>query len=103
MPPTQALIQGQDQSIWLEYPKFAPDAQSVLSGTASRPVLASGVGQQTNAGEAIPLGDTKTDFCYFRMFVHASLSTDDPNTDRETLCGNQRHVDSAYSSVMDST
>lgn len=85
MPPTQALIQGQDQSIWLEYPRFAPDAQSVLSGTASRPILASGVGQQTNAAEVIPLGDTKTDFCYFRMFVNASVSTDDPNTDRVPL------------------
>ncbi|KAF2789102.1 hypothetical protein K505DRAFT_378451 [Melanomma pulvis-pyrius CBS 109.77] len=86
MPPTQALIQGQDQSIWIEYPNFAPDAHSVLSGTASKPMLANGAGHpQINPASCIPLGDTKTDFCYFRMFVKASLSTDDPDTDRVPL------------------
>ncbi|KAF2708058.1 hypothetical protein K504DRAFT_503244 [Pleomassaria siparia CBS 279.74] len=86
MPPTQALIQGQDQSIWIEYPAFAPDAHSVLSGTASKPMLANGAGQkQINPALCIPLGDTRSDFAYFRMFVQASLSTDDPNTDRVPL------------------
>jgi hypothetical protein len=86
MPPTQALIQGQDQSIWIEYPHFAPDAHSVLAGTASKPMLANGAGKSSiNPSLCIPLGDTKVDFCYFRMFVNASLSTDDPNTDRVPL------------------
>jgi hypothetical protein len=86
MPPTQALIQGQDQSIWMEYPQFAPDAHSVLSGTASKPMLANGAGQPViNPSLCIPLGDTKSDFCYFRMFVKASLSTEDSNTDRVPL------------------
>ncbi|EMD64044.1 hypothetical protein COCSADRAFT_160290 [Bipolaris sorokiniana ND90Pr] len=79
MPPTQALIQGQDQAIWEEYPSFAPDAASVLSsGLAGQP---SGQ-QQVSLSQYIPLSDTKTEFCYFRMFVKASLSTDDPATDR---------------------
>ncbi|RMZ68458.1 putative trans-sulfuration enzyme [Pyrenophora seminiperda CCB06] len=75
MPPTQALIQGQDQSIWEEYPTFPGDAASVL-------------GQPQNGqppfilSQCIPLADTKNDFCYFRMFVKASMSTDDPSTDR---------------------
>ncbi|KAH7406681.1 hypothetical protein DE146DRAFT_607442 [Phaeosphaeria sp. MPI-PUGE-AT-0046c] len=85
MPPTQALIQGQDQSIWAEYPRFAPDAASVLqagqaksdpAGTNGSPRPVWGLSQY------IPLADTKNDFCYFRMFVKASMSTDDPNTDR---------------------
>jgi hypothetical protein len=85
MPPTQALIQGQDQSIWAEYPRFAPDAASVLQAGVPR----SGDGGRNGAAHStfslsqyIPLADTKTDFCYFRMFVKASMSTDDPNTDR---------------------
>lgn len=86
MPPTQALIQGQDQSIWVEYPQFAPDAHSVLAGTALKAALLNGAApHQFNPTSLIPLGDTKTDFCYFRMFVNASLSTDDPNTDRVPL------------------
>lgn len=85
MPPTQALIQGQDQSIWVEYPRFAPDAQSVLAGTATRSVLAQGSRQQFNPAILIPVGDTKISFCYFRYFATASISTDDPNTDRVPL------------------
>lgn len=85
MPPTQALIQGQKQDIWENYPKFAPDAASVLSGTASKSVLASGVKPQINPTVYMPVSDTPADFCYFRMFASVSLSTDDPNTDREPL------------------
>jgi hypothetical protein len=76
MPPTQALIQGQDQSIWEEYPRFAPDAASVLSGVKYKPT------QPPTLAQYIPLTDTKNEFCYFRFFVKASMSTDDPNTDR---------------------
>ncbi|KAI8932501.1 hypothetical protein NX059_010683 [Plenodomus lindquistii] len=83
MPPTQALIQGQDQAIWEEYPTFAPDAASVLT---TRPFNAD-IGRDGTPGpislsQYIPLTDTKAEFCYFRMFVKASLATDDPNTDR---------------------
>ncbi|KAH4001400.1 hypothetical protein HBI56_071360 [Parastagonospora nodorum] len=85
MPPTQALIQGQDQSIWAEYPRFAADAASVLqagiprSGNGGR----NGAAQSTfSLSQYIPLADSKNDFCYFRMFVKASMSTDDPNSDR---------------------
>jgi hypothetical protein len=85
MPPTQALIQGQQQDIWEKYPKFAPDAASVLSGSVSKLVLTDGAQQQINSANYMPVSDTKTDFCYFRMFATLSLSTDDPNTDREPL------------------
>ena len=33
----------------------------------------------------MPLNDTKADFCYFRMFVNVSVSTEDPKTDRVPL------------------
>jgi hypothetical protein len=85
MPPTQALIQGQDQSIWAEYPRFAPDAVSVLQAGLPRKQEdgRGGVIQPTfGLSQYIPLADTKGDFCYFRMFAKASMSTDDPNTDR---------------------
>lgn len=76
MPPTQALIQGQDQSIWEEYPTFLGDVASVLGQPSHS-------GQpQFSLSQCIPLADTKNDFCYFRMFVKASVSTDDPSTDR---------------------
>lgn len=84
MPPTQALIQGQDQSIWAEYPHFTPDAASVLQAGRPRsdPARTGGVPPSFGLSQYIPLADTKSDFCYFRMFVKASMSTDDPNTDR---------------------
>lgn len=81
MPPTQALIQGQDQSIWEEYPRFAPDAASVLSGIKYKPRPGS-QSQPPSLSQYFPLTDTKNEFCYFRMFAKATMSTDDPNTDR---------------------
>ncbi|KAH8719149.1 hypothetical protein GQ44DRAFT_712607 [Phaeosphaeriaceae sp. PMI808] len=85
MPPTQALIQGQDQSIWTEYPQFAPDAASVLQAGAPRSSSSGGTQQPYSLSQYIPLADTKTDFCYFRMFAKASMSTDDPITDRAPM------------------
>jgi hypothetical protein len=81
MPPTQALIQGQDQSLWVEYPQFALDAASVLQAGVPRPDAQHALG----LSHFIPLADTKSDFCYFRMFVKASMTTDDPNTDRAQM------------------
>jgi hypothetical protein len=83
MPPTQALIQGQQQDIWEKYPKFAPDAAVVLAGIVSKTFSSSGELQPINPALYMPLSDTTADFCYFRMFSKLSLATDDPNTDRE--------------------
>ncbi|KAF2093805.1 hypothetical protein NA57DRAFT_80806 [Rhizodiscina lignyota] len=66
MPPHASLIQGQDQSIWVQYPQLPAEAQSVvLSSPASSP---------TNL---TPLGDTKMDFAFGRMFVNVTLSSPD--------------------------
>ncbi|KAF2815907.1 uncharacterized protein BDZ99DRAFT_406306 [Mytilinidion resinicola] len=70
MPPRQSLIQGQDQTIWHKYPNFSLDAQSILSAQAMHPA------------SCMPLGDTKADFVYSRMFVTASLATEEAETDR---------------------
>ena len=82
MPPRQSLIQGQDQTIWIKYPNFAPDVQAVLSGNSTRSLVIDGPAQQLNPLAFMPPGDTKTDFCYFRMFVQVSVTTDEADTDR---------------------
>ncbi|KAF2488291.1 hypothetical protein BU16DRAFT_587070 [Lophium mytilinum] len=70
MPPRQSLIQGQDQTIWQKYPNFSLDAQAILSAQALHPA------------SCMPVGDTKADFVYARMFVTASLTTEEAETDR---------------------
>lgn len=86
MPPTQALIQGQDQTIWVQYPSFAPDARIILAGAAAKTLAMDAAGnQKLNPSNLMPLADTKTDFCYFRLFATVSLSTDDQSTDRVPL------------------
>ncbi|EOD48492.1 hypothetical protein UCRNP2_4812 [Neofusicoccum parvum UCRNP2] len=76
MPPENALIQGQDQNIWVEYPTFAPDVESVLSGKA-RSIVVDAASRQINPRSVMPLSDTKDDFCYGRMFVNVGISTED--------------------------
>lgn len=82
MPPPQSLIQGQDTSIWLEYPRFAADAAAVLGGMLSNSTLR----DQSVAGlaplDALPLSDTRDTFCYGRFPVDVSMSTEEAHTDR---------------------
>jgi hypothetical protein len=85
MPPTQALIQGQDQSIWEEYPRYAPDAASVLSGIKYKHTRSASQSGQPSVSQYMPLTDTKNEFCYFRMFARATMPTDDVNTDRAMM------------------
>lgn len=82
MPPRQSLIQGQDQTIWIKYPSFAPDVKAILSGNSTKSLVMDGPAQQLNPLTCMPPGDTKTDFCYFRMFVQVSVTTDEAETDR---------------------
>lgn len=82
MPPTQALIQGQQQDIWETYPKFTPDAASVLFHASAKLIISDGPQPRINPMRFMPVSDSKADFCYFRMFAQASMSTEDLNTDR---------------------
>lgn len=83
MPPHQSLIQGQDTTIWIQYPRFAPDAISILRGTSS--LLADEAQHETNPLEALPANDTRETFFYTRMFVSASINTEEAETDRAVL------------------
>lgn len=64
MPPHASLIQGQDQSIWVQYPPLSADIQAI--------VRTSPLANPTNL---MPPADTKTDFAFGRMFVNVTLSS----------------------------
>ena len=83
MPPSASLIQGQDTTIWVAYPSFSVDVKASLSGTRSKSILVEDVKQKEtyNLSSIIPLTDTTTDFYYGRMFVNASISSDDQDAD----------------------
>lgn len=83
MPPHQSLIQGQDTTIWIRYPRFAPDAASLLRGSSSL-VIEDDL-HEIDPLEALPAGDSRTAFFYNRMFVNVSINTDDADTDRAVL------------------
>ncbi|PNS20839.1 Protein kinase byr2 [Sphaceloma murrayae] len=75
LPPTASLIQGQDTRVWLPYPPFSPDLEYLLGCT----------NPSNRAADVLPLSDTRDYFFYQRMFVIASVSTDDPRSDRMRL------------------
>jgi hypothetical protein len=81
MPPQSSLVQGQDQTIWIKYPNFAPDVQAVLGGQ-SRSLTVDSHGPSLNPLTLMPLMDTPQEFSFGRMFVQASLSTEEADTDR---------------------
>lgn len=85
MPPHQSLIQGQDTSIWLDYPRFTSDAATVLSGSVSKSLLAENIAPATVPLDALPIGDTRETFCYNRFTVDVSVNTDEADTDRVVL------------------
>ncbi|KAI7191643.1 cystathionine beta-lyase [Hortaea werneckii] len=85
MPPHQSLIQGQDTTIWLTYPQFAPDAAAVLSGNKGTSLPTGSSAPDILPVEALPLGDTREFFNYARSLVSVALNTDEAKTDRVTL------------------
>ncbi|KAJ5698095.1 hypothetical protein N7462_000100 [Penicillium macrosclerotiorum] len=66
-----------DTSVWLRYPFFAPDVSTVLSGNASRSMLADKPGKSPSMIYMMPLGDTSRYFSYGTMFVQACVSSSD--------------------------
>jgi hypothetical protein len=76
MPPDSALIQGQDQTIWVQYPPFAPDILPILSG-GKRSLTESAAVRIFDPLSLMAIGDTKKDFSYYRWFVNATISADD--------------------------
>lgn len=85
MPPSHALIQGQDQTIWVRYPKISPNVIAIFSGNVSRGITDSGPARQFNPLSIMAVADTKTDFSYCRTFANATLSSQDSNAERISL------------------
>ncbi|KAK5122962.1 hypothetical protein LTR85_003528 [Meristemomyces frigidus] len=85
MPPHQSLIQGQDTSVWLQYPRFTNDALAVLSGIGHKSPVVDAAMPAKMPLDVLPLGDTRDNFCYNRFTVEVSLNTDDADTDRLLL------------------
>jgi hypothetical protein len=86
MPPHSSLIQGQDTQIWLEYPRFTPEAAAVLGGASNRRSLIMETPRTLPLpSDALPLGDTSQYHYYHRSTVNLSLNTDDVNTDRVSV------------------
>lgn len=66
-----------DTSVWLRYPFFAPDVSAVLSGSATRSMLADKPGKTPSMVYMMPLGDSNRYFSYGSMFVQACVSSSD--------------------------
>ena len=82
MPPHQSLLQGQDQTIWIKYHRYAPDVQALLASGASKSLHADAAAKNTNPLKLMPLTDSMSDFCYGRFFVHTFISIDgEPDED----------------------
>lgn len=85
MPPHQSLIQGQDTMIWIEYPRCPLTVVAGLNGHSNTPTTPSSPVVGLSPTNALPVGDSRDDFCYGRFAVDAFLSTDDAETDRVIL------------------
>ncbi|KAI9815598.1 MAG: hypothetical protein M1832_005459 [Thelocarpon impressellum] len=70
------LGQGLDTSVWVSYPRFAPDVSSVLSGQSSKSLIDEPPRPSSQLREIIPVRDTSRVFTYGRMFVDALLDDD---------------------------
>ncbi|KAF2669252.1 hypothetical protein BT63DRAFT_479117 [Microthyrium microscopicum] len=85
MPPTNALIAGQDQTIWIPYPPFAPDVLPILSGSRSRSLTGGAPTQVFDPLSVMGVADTKSDFAYYRWFVKVSIGSMDDLSEQVTL------------------
>lgn len=85
MPPTHALIQGQDQSVWVRHANLAPNLLPILSGNMGRSLTEAGNIQQFSPLSVMAVGETRNDFSYTSMFVKATLGTSDEHSERIAL------------------
>ncbi|KAJ5565413.1 hypothetical protein N7513_001655 [Penicillium frequentans] len=74
-----------DTSVWLRYPFFAPDVSAVLSGSAKRSMLADKPGKAPSMAFTMPLGDTSRYFSYGSMFVQASVSSSEDDSQQYAM------------------
>ncbi|KAJ5631848.1 uncharacterized protein N7484_011948 [Penicillium longicatenatum] len=74
-----------DTSVWLRYPFFAPDVSAVLSGSATRSMLADKPGKTPSMAYMMSLGDTARYFSYGSMFVQASVSSSEDDSQQYAM------------------
>ena len=86
MPPHQSLLQGQDQTIWVKYQRYAPDVQAVLSSGGAKSLLADVPSRTVDPIRLIPLDDNSQNFCYGRVFVHTFVSIDGEANEEPVPC-----------------
>jgi hypothetical protein len=84
MPPYNALIQGQDQTIWVQYPPFSADMLPILSGT-KRSLTGATNNRSFDPLSVIAVADTKRDFVYYRWFTQVTISAEDNDQDSISL------------------
>jgi hypothetical protein len=77
MPPHNALIQGQDQTIWVPYMDLAPELLPLLSGSTTKSLTERAAPRHFDPLTVMGVADTKVDFVYYRWFVKVSLGTAD--------------------------
>ncbi|KAM3425776.1 hypothetical protein BST61_g7706 [Cercospora zeina] len=85
LPPEASLIQGQNTTIWVEYPRFTSDAAAILGGSVSKSVIVEESKHSVDPHELLPLNDTREFFWYGRFPVEVYLNTEDHETDRVAL------------------
>ncbi|KAJ5975027.1 hypothetical protein N7481_008734 [Penicillium waksmanii] len=74
-----------DTSIWLRYPFFAPDVSAVLSGNATRSMLADKPGKAPSLFHMMPLADTPRYFSYGSLFVQACVSSSEDDGEQYAM------------------
>ncbi|KAF2207243.1 hypothetical protein CERZMDRAFT_51515 [Cercospora zeae-maydis SCOH1-5] len=85
LPPEASLIQGQNTTIWVDYPRFTSDAAAILGGSVSKSVIVEESKHMFDPHELLPLNDTREFFWYGRFPVEVYLRTEDEETDRVVL------------------
>ncbi|RAL11914.1 uncharacterized protein BO97DRAFT_434963 [Aspergillus homomorphus CBS 101889] len=66
-----------DSTVWVEYPAFAPDVAAILSGTATKSLLADKAGKSYSFVQMMPVSDTNRYFSYGSMFVDVCIASSD--------------------------
>ena len=80
LPPYQdqnPLGPGLDTNIWIQYPFFTPEIQSLLSSNVPRSMILETSSKSRSLSDTMPLSDTKRCLSYGRKFVEVTLSSND--------------------------
>ncbi len=84
MPPYSALIQGQEQNIWVQYPTYSPEFLPLLSGR-STPLTERAAPYVFNPLSLMAVADTKMEFSYYKWFIKATLYSEDDQRNQVSM------------------